>query len=202
MNKRIKEYFSNKTAEQIFSLCLLVTIIILMLFCMITRLCGGLWFSADLSQVPIPNETIQTTITASLFALEMIFIYKILCRTIWIWCILLAYIQTIIVTYMENILAINIVNILLYFIIPLCITRRWFTLIDSAFLYLTTMLYGLIFLVGRIGSIENANFNFVYGILGMIDYKLFIFSMYLYIKNFGGIKLWKKQKKLICQKDL
>lgn len=98
---------------------------------------------------------------------------------------------------------INIINLALYFIIPILFARQWQTLIDSAVLYLLCFIYILIFSVGRIGHIDiNAGYNFVYSIIGSIDYKIFIINIYLIQKYFGGIRLWKTQKRLIFQKDL
>ena len=75
------KYFKDKSAEQIFTLCLLVSCVIVMLFCAIVRLCGGLWFTADLDSVPVPSEFWQQFIKACLLVFELSFTYKILCRT-------------------------------------------------------------------------------------------------------------------------
>ena len=65
------------------------------------------------------------------------------------------------------------------------------------------MLYAVLFLTGRIGIFDTESaYNFIYNVLGTIDYKLFIVTLYLLIKYFGGIKLWKSQKRLIFQTDL
>lgn len=200
-----KEYFRNKSAEQIFSLCLLVACVALMLFCAIVRLCGGLWFSADLSKVEVPSEFWQAFIKGVLLLLELAFVYKILCRAKWAICILVGIIQVIAITYIPNLsnTAINIINLVLYFIVPLCFTRQWQTLIDSAVLYGLTSLYAATFLIGRIGEISvNSGYDFAISIFTTIDYKLFIISIYLIQYYFGGIRIWKSQKRLILQKDL
>lgn len=59
---KIREYFRSKNAEQIFTLSLLIGCVGVMIFCAIVRLCGGLWFTADLESVPVPNEFWQTII--------------------------------------------------------------------------------------------------------------------------------------------
>lgn len=201
--KRIKEYFSDKTGEQIFSLCLLIFIVVAMLFCAIVRLCGGLWFTADLDSVHEPSQFWQDRIMNILFAFELTFVYKILCRTKWIICILIAVLQTILIIFIPSELAANIINLALYFIIPICFNRNWFSLLESAILYALQLLYSVLFLVSRIGILDtDSAYNFIYNVLGTIDYKLFIVALYLLIKYFGGIKLWKKQKRLIFQTDL
>lgn len=208
--RKIKEYFRTKTSEQIFSLCLLIGIVALMLFCAIVRLCGGLWFTADLSSIKEPSRTWVNVVLGILLAFELTFVYKLLCRRSWLICIALAIAQTglnLLIGYtVQNTeikqLIINIVNLVCMFVIPLPFVRHWFSLIDSAVVYVLGLLYGLIFVSGRIGGFDEAAYNFAANVIGMIDYKLFMVSLYLTINYFGGIRLWKKQKRLILQKTL
>lgn len=207
---KIKEYFSTKTSEQIFSLCLLVGIIALMLFCCIVRLCGGLWFTADLSKIQEPSKAWQEVIKGALLVFELIFVYKLLCRTKWWLCLIISVIETglgILISYLlrnfdygQTIT--NIFYMLCIFIIPLPFVRHWFSLIDSAVLYTMEILYSLIFMVGRIGGLNTSGYNFVSSVIGMVDFKLFAVSLFLIINYFGGIRLWKNQKRLILQKNI
>jgi hypothetical protein len=149
-----------------------------------------------------------------LMVFELTFIYKLLCRTNWFICIIISIIQTLICTGINCLVelvfnncidgntVVQIFNIVCYFIIPLLFVRNWFSLIDSFILYGLQLLYSILFMVGRIGGLESSNFNFIVSMLSTIDYKLFIVSIYLFINYFGGIKLWKNQKRLILQKDL
>lgn len=188
----IKLHFRKKTPEQVFSFCLFIGCFSLMLFCAIVRLCGGLWFSADLSYIKEPSPFWQEIIMACLLIFELLFVYKILCRTKWIWCFLISIAQVILLYFSKSALIDNIINLVLYFAIPFVFKRKWGVLLESAFMYIVCTLYASLFLLARIGSVNvNYQFNFVYNVLGCIDYKLFIVSIYLYIKNFGGIKLWK-----------
>lgn len=208
---KIKEYFSTKTSEQIFSLCLLVGITALMLFCCIVRLCGALWFTADLSGIKEPSRAWQETILGLLLAFELTFVYKLLCRAKWWICIAISIIEAavgILIGYLvRNLSCDNIITNLFYmvcmFIIPLPFVKHWFSLIDSAIVYGLGCLYGLLFMVGRIGNMSITNgYNFIYNIVGMIDYKLFMVALFLTINYMGGIRLWKTQKRLILQKKL
>lgn len=208
---KIKEYFRTKTSEQIFSLCLLIGIVALMLFCCIVRLCGGLWFTADLSGIKEPSRTWVNIIHSLLNVFELTFVYKLLCRKNWLICIAIALAQAGLNLIIGYTIAdaqikqtiINIASIVCIFIIPLLFVRHWFSLVDSAFVYVVEMLYCLLFMVGRIGMLDTtAGYNFIYNILGLIDFKLFIVTIYLIINYFGGIRLWKKQKRLILQKKL
>ena len=204
---RVKGYFKNKTGEQIFALCLLVSVILLMLFCAIVRLCGGLWFAADMSKITAPSKILQETVKAALLIFELIFVYKILCRVSFFTCFGIAIAETLVGILLgetvNNAIIINLFNMACILFIPVFFVRSWFSLLENALLYGLSMLYGIVFLVGRIGGIDTeAAYNFVYNILGIIDFKLFFVALYLVVKYFGGIRLWKTQKRLIFQKDL
>lgn len=195
---KIREYFRSKNAEQIFTLSILIGCVGVMIFCAIVRLCGGLWFTADLESVPVPSEFWQDRIMNILYIFEATFVYKILCHTRWSACILIAIIQTVILEFIPSELAINIINLVAYFAIPFCFRRDVWSLIDSTVLYATSLLYSLLFLVGRIGVVEeDATYNFVYNVLGSIDYKIWYVVVYLIQKYCGGIILWKKQRQPI-----
>ena len=206
--KRLKEYFSNKTGEQIFALCLFISVVAVMLFCAIVRLCGGLWFTADLESIPEPSKVWQEIIKGALLVFELLFVYKILCRTSWIICFGIALAETLIGILLgetiNNAIVSNIFYLVCYLIIPVLFVRHWTVYIDVLCIYALSFLYSLCFLVGRIGSFDlNTNaYNFIYNILGSIDFKLFFVALYLFVKYFGGIRLWKKQKRLIFQTDL
>lgn len=202
-----REFFSTKNENQIFSLCLLVFTVCAMLFFAIVRLCGCLWFSADLSAIGTPNAFCQEAIKAGLLIFELLFVYKILCRTTWRVCLAIATIETtigiIIGYFVNNETVSNIYYMSCILLIPTAFVKTWFSLLENVILYLISMLYGIIFLVGRIGNVSDTNaYNFIYNMLGSIDFKLFFVALYLVVKNFGGIRLWKTQKRLIFQADL
>ena len=195
---KIREYFRSKSAEQTFTLSLLIGCVGVMLFCAIVRLAGVFWFTADLESVPVPSEFWQDRIMNILYIFEETFVYKILCHTRWSICILIAIIQTVVLEFIPSELAINIINLITYFIIPFCFRRDIWSLIDSTVLYATSLLYSLLFLVGRIGTVDDgAGYNFVYSVLGSIDYKIWYVVVYLIQKYCGGIILWKKQRQPI-----
>ena len=204
--KRLKEYFSNKTGKQIFALCLLVSVVVVMLFCAIVRLCGGLWFAADLESIPEPSKFWQEVIKGALLIFELLFTYRILCRTSWLICFAISLAETLVGILLGELVDSTVVSNLFYMacilFIPLAFIRKWYSLLDNAILYALSLLYGIIFSVGRIGNLDaSITYNFIYGVLGTIDFKLFFVALYLFIKYFGGIKLWKRQKRLIFQTD-
>lgn len=205
--KKIKEYFSNKRSEQIFSLSLLVGVVTLMLFCAIVRICGGLWFLADTSNIEEPTRFWRETIMGMLLAFELTFVYKILCRRKWQTCVLIAICQTLIgilIGYLirnldsnTRTIITNIYNMFCMLIIPIIFTKKWFTLLETVILYIICTIYSLLFLVGRIGDISVSSCNFIINVISIVDYKLFVVALYLIINYFGGIKLWKRQRRML-----
>lgn len=204
--KRIRAYFSSKTPEQILSLCLLIVTSFAMLLCVIARLCGCLWFAADLTGVKEPSKFWQEVIKGALLVFELVFVYKILCRASWLVCFGIAVVETLVGILLGETISNTIVSNLFYMacilFIPVFFVRSWFSLLENAILYCLSMLYGIVFLVGRIGGIGDLGYSFIESVLGAIDFKLFFVALYLVVKYFGGIRLWKTQKRLIFQKDL
>lgn len=211
-NNKVKEYFRTKTPEQIFSLSLFVFTVATMLFCLIVRLCGVLFFTADLTAIKEPSRVWQEVIMGILLTFELTFVYKILCRKGWLICVGISICETllgILIGYLtQNIEGkigdsiVSLFYLFCYMFIPLAFNKKWWSLLDSAVLYGLQLLYSVIFMVGRIGKIDSLAFNFICNVVGCIDYKLFIVAMYLIIYNFGGIRLWKKQKRLILSKTI
>ena len=205
--KRIRAYFSSKTPEQILSLCLLIVTSFTMLLCVIARLCGCLWFAADLTSVKEPSKFWQEVIKGALLVFELVFVYKILCRASWLVCFGIAVVETLVGILLgetiSNTIVSNLFYMACYFFVPLAFRREWFSLLESAILYALQIAYAALFLVGRIGTFDtSAAYNFVYNVLGTIDYKLFVVCLYLVVKYFGGVRLWKTKKRLIFQRGL
>ena len=194
-------------ANKVFALCLMISTVAAMLFCLIVRLCGGLWFAADLTMVSLPSKGWQEVIKCILLCFELLFVYKILCRASWGVCfgtgLLVASVGILLGELVNNTIVSNIYYMACVILLPVIFVRNWFSLLENVILYGLMMLYGIVFLVGRIGEIsDDSAYSFVNNVLGTIDYKLFIVSLYLIVKYFGGIKLWKTQKRLIFQTDL
>lgn len=205
--KRIKTFFRTKTPEQTFSFILLIFLLLLMFLCAIARLCGVLWFAADLTAIPLPSKFWQEVIKGALLTFELTFIYKLLICRPSAMCFAIALAETLIGIllgeFVDNVIISNLYYMACVIAIPALFVRRWYALLDGVILYAMAMLYGIAFSVGRIGGVNAAfAYDFVVSIIGTIDYKLFIVSLYLLVKNFGGIRLWKAQKRLIFQRDL
>lgn len=202
--RRIKAYFSTKTPEQVFTLCLLVTISSFMLLCAIARLCGVLWFAADLTAIPLPSKFWQEVIKGALLTFELTLIYKLLIGRPSVMCFSIALAETpigiLLGEFVNNVIISNLYYMACVIAIPALFVRRWYALLDGVILYSMAMLYGIAFSVGRIGGVNAAfAYDFVCNVIGVIDFKLFFVALYLFVKYFGGIRLWKTQKRLIFQ---
>ena len=201
---RIKAYFQTKTPEQVFTLCLLVTISSFMLLCAFARLCGVLWFAADLTAIPLPSKFWQEVAKGALLTFELTFVYKLLIRRPSAMCFAIALAETLIGIllgeFVNNVIVSNLYYMTCIIVIPAIFVRRWYSLLDNVILYAMAMLYGIAFSVGRIGGVNAAvAYDFVCNVIGVIDFKLFFVALYLFVKYFGGIQLWKTQKRLIFQ---
>lgn len=205
--RRIKAYFSTKTPEQVFTFCLLITISSFMLLCAIARLCGVLWFAADLTAIPLPSKFWQEVIKGALLTFELTLIYKLLIGRPSAMCFSIALAETIIGIllgeFVNNVIISNLYYMACVIAIPALFVRRWYVLLDGVILYAMAMLYGIAFSVGRVGGVNAAfAYDFVCNVIGVIDFKLFFVALYLFVKYLGGIRLWKTQKRLIFQRDL
>lgn len=174
-----------------------------MLCCLILRLYSVDWFLASFDKIPELPKFWQDRIMNVLFVFEMTFVFKILTRKRWMFCFIVSIIQTAIIEFIPEELYANIFNLCVILFVPVICTHKLSTIIDSIFLYAVMILYSVIFLVGRVGNLDTSSaYNFEYNIIGILDYKLFIAVIYFYVKHFGGIKLWKTQKRLLLQKNL
>lgn len=185
----------HEEANRLFAKSLLLVCLFVMLTSAVARFFGILWFQADLDAVVEPSENVQIAVFILLSLFELTFTHKILCRVDWKWCFLLALTQTIITGVISN-LASNIVDIVFIVFVPVLFNyKNWKrSLFENAIFYLFILAYSATFLFGRVGVIYDAKSNFTVQILTIIDYKVLFVAIYLVVKLFGGIKLWKTQK--------
>lgn len=177
--------------------------IFIMLLTAVARLFGVLWFAADTAAVEVPSDTVVAITFSALKVFELLFTHKILCRIRWRWCLLIAIMQTVIVGFLTGVAA-TVVDFLFIVALPVLFNYDdwWHSLIDNVFFYTLITLYGATFLFGKVGLVYDASYDFVLGILGIVDYKMFFVVIYLVVKINGGIKLWKNQKRpLLATKD-
>ena len=182
--------------KALFILCITMTCISVLL-----RLFGIELLIADTEVVPRVNETIQITIKAIIKIIELTLIFNILCHIDKKWCVLLAIIETVLAGFLDGVV-LNIFNLLCILLLPVLFnTRGWkYSLLDNIILYAVLLLYSVTFLYGRVGAIKDVKFDFVISTLCSIDYILFLAVICFGVKIFGGIKLWKKQRRPLFAK--
>lgn len=186
----------HREANQLFAKSLLLVCVFLMVISAVARIFGILWFQADLSVIEEPNHLIQQIIFAVLKGFELLFTYKILCKIDWGWCALISCLHVAVVGFFSGFVA-NLLDLLLMILLPIAFNHaNWkISLRDNIIFYVIVLAYSATFMFGRVGSVFNATTNFYIGILSAIDYKVLFVALYLVVKTYGGIKLWKNQQK-------
>ena len=179
-----------------FVLCIVTTVLSAVL-----RLFGIELLIADTDITFTIDVTIQLTIKSIIKIIELALIFKILCHTDTKWCVLLAIIETVIAGFLTG-TVLNIFNLVWILFVPLIFNiRGWkYSLLDNIILYTVLILYSVTFLYGRVGAIKDVKFDFVISTLCSIDYILFLSVICFGVKIFGGIKLWKKQRRPLFAK--
>ena len=191
-----KNHNVHEEANRLFAKSLLLVCIFVMLTSAVARFFGILWFQADLSAIQEPSFLVQQAIFAVLKVFELMFTFKILCKIGWNCCLVFAILQVVIVGFLDGIVA-NLVDMAFIILLPLVYNQAdWkVSLRDNIIFYVLVFAYSATFMFGRVGSMYNATTNFYMGILSIVDFKVFFVAMYLVVKTYGGIKLWKNQQK-------
>lgn len=201
-SKQNKHLEANRT----FASSVAVICIVLVIISAVARLFGILWFAADYSLVPEVGITTQIAIRTCIKLVELTLIYKILCKSKTITCIVLAGLETFVAGFLTGITQ-NIFNLMCIVVLPVFFNMGdWkhniLCIIDNSILYLLLTLYSATFLFGRVGAIFDVKFNYVVLILCAIDYFAFIIAIYALVELYGGIKLWKTKHKLFKRDSL
>ena len=193
------------TPEQITIFNMFWIFLSLTIICCLFRLVGLNFLAADLSGIYVPPRWVQDIVNYLLAVYEAVIFSKIVSRLSWKICIPYASICVLLIQFIPNDLIHNILYIVMYFAIAIIGNKNKLCLLETALAYIVFTLYGLLFLVGRIGFTGVIHDSYLYGIISILDYKLFFITAYLYLLNFGGIKLWKKtflvQKKQLAEQE-
>ena len=124
-----------------------------MIICLIARLFGLLWFSFDLSKIVEPSKFWQEIVKGILLLIELVLIYRILCRTSSFLCFFLALGETLVGILLGETINNYVVSNLFYMacilFIPVFFVKTWFSFLENVIMYAICMLYGIVFLVGK-----------------------------------------------------
>lgn len=184
-------------SKSIFTAGMFYTFLILTVLAFLLHLLGADWFIAT-AEIPEPSVTICKLIKACLKAFELMFVYKMLTKRSFTACLIISVLQTVAIGFLPIGTFQSITDCVLMFAFPILFRKdRWWAVVDTIFIYIVMCLYGSLFMIAKFGGFStDYGYSFYANIIGLIDYKLFIVTMYLYTKYRGGIKLWMKRRLL------
>lgn len=155
------------------------------------------WFSSSNVSLKIPSELAQKFINCGLNVIELIFVYKILIREHSLLCSIVAVLQAVFVGFAPSVFQ-GLINMSCMCLLTVILRKdHVHGLIDFVVLAILMTLYAALLQITKFGAVSSDSANDLYkGIVSIIDYKLFIVTLYMFIKYKGGIKLWKRKRKL------
>lgn len=168
----------------------------LTLLASVLHLFGLNWFECRMN-IPEPNLVIQKIVKASLKVFELIFVYKILTCMSTLTCFGISTVEVIAVGFIPNHFQ-GIADLIVMTVVSLCSRKdKLNATVDLIALFILMNAYSILFELLKFGIIGESNkFSFYTGVVSLFDYKLFIITLYMYIKYKGGIKLWRMKRKL------
>lgn len=171
------------------------TFVILTVLAALFHLFGIKWLAGSV-EIPEPHPVIAKIIKALLKVVELVFMYKLTTKKGFGICILISIAQTALVGFLPTGTLQSVADIVFLVAFPLVFRQdRGNALIDTVFLYLILCIYAGLFLLAKFGGLAlDYGYSFYASILGVIDYKLFVVTLYLYVNYKGGIQLWMKRK--------
>lgn len=166
--------------------------IVLTILAFLLRVFGLDWL-ASLVAMPEPEPLVQAIIKAGLKAFELVFVYKILTKRSFVLCTIISLAQCFVAGFVPVGTLQSCFDLFLWIAIPLTLRKdKLKTIVDEVLLYAILTAYAALTLIGKFGELESSQvYSFYKNVASMIDYKLFIVTLYLFIKKKGGIKLWK-----------
>lgn len=166
--------------KQVYIYSLFITCLATTVFLAIFRL---IFPNLLVESVKLPNlcETTQSIILLCLMIFELFFVYKILLyKNKNITCLVLAILQSLIGREIPSYNWTSAFHMFCLFVIPLILNKNFRSLLRTTFLYGIELIYCSIFLFAKFGKVEACMAdNFYYSVLSVLDYKLFIVTIYL-----------------------
>lgn len=160
------------------------------------RIIGLDWFASN-TEIPEPPKIVQAIIKASLKAFELVFVYKLLCKKSWVFCTIVSVLQSFLAGFIPVGYAQSLFDLAVMIAVPIALRKnKLHAIVDTLFVYSIMCLYGCLSLVAKFGELDSSQvYSFYEAILQMVDYKLFIVTMYAFVKYKGGFRLWKRMKR-------
>lgn len=173
-----------------FYTCLSLTVVAFLL-----HVFGLDWFASTV-EIPDPSETVQKAVKASLLVFELFFVYRMLTKRSTFLCLVVSVGHTVGIGFIPAGTILSWANIAIMLLASLMLRPKLHLILDYAFLYFLLNSYGVLVLLVKFGNVDvSYGMSFFYNVAAMIDYKLFVVSVYLFTKYKGGFRLWKTMKR-------
>lgn len=195
--KQSKQFSSEKT---VLAASLFYTFLALTCIAFLLRVFGIPVFEAEVN-IKEPSEYCQKLIKFLLKVFELVFVYRILLQKGFLTCLVLSIVQTILTPFLGAGGLQSMADAICMIALPIIFRKdRGWAVIDTLFLYALMCLYGALSLVVKFGELNSSQvYSFYAAILNVVDYKLFIVTIYLFIKYKGGFRLWKRMKRPLLE---
>lgn len=172
----------NRTNEEIFSLCLFFSCVVIMAVLAVFRFCGIGYFANEYKEHAV-IPWVQEVILFALKWIELIFILGALSRIKMRYVIIISFIYANIYWFVTSEIISFILDILYYTAIPFFVSKFEYKRITyGIILAVVVTAYQFLMMTARYSINLSEKFNYVAMIESFFDYKIFIISIYLLIK--------------------
>lgn len=179
--KRLKHWIDNTSEKEKFSILFFFTIVALMVVFAIFRFCGIGYFANDYPEHEL-NFVAQEIIMFALKWFELFFVIMCLAKIKWWKLLILSFIWANVYWFVSNQITTFILDIIYAVFIPFVLNKFQAKYITYGIL-LTILIcaYQFLMLFARYTIDLSAKFNYVALIASVLDYKLFIVALYIFI---------------------
>lgn len=165
-----------------------ISTLTLMLFCLVCRFCGISYFANNYVEHSL-NPILQDFINFALKSIEIITIISILSVRKWYVNVLIGFTFSCIYWIPMNSSTVFILDLAVTFLIPFILNKfNPETITYSIILFIFIILYQFLVMQARYTIDLESKFNYIAGIVSVLDYKLFIINLY-FIRRFLTMKM-------------
>lgn len=174
------------------SILLLISTLILMVFCLICRFCGIGYFANNYTPRPC-SPIVQEIIDYLLKTIELILVLLILTKRKWYICVLIGSMWSCIYFIPLNTQVVFLLDLVYMLLMPLIVSKFKPEVLTYSIVY-TLLIIGYQFLIMQSRYTINLDlkFNCFAGIASILDYKLFIINLY-FIRRLITMEVEEKQ---------
>ena len=179
-----------KSPKQVFITGMFYAFIGMTIVAFLFHLFGINWFASTVETVPEPTEVVEQAVLAILKAFELLFVHRMLTHRSWLLCLILAIVQVGIVGFIPSDLFQKVTDFGIMLVVAIVFRKdKLRALGNFVVLAILMNIYSALMLVAKFGGIvEDFTYSFYANIASLIDYKLFIVTVYLYTKYRKEVK--------------